>query len=59
MVSRMPTEITVGFMMGSTMEKKVLIGPQPSIIAASSISSGSDFRKLLNMNIAVPAPKPR
>ena len=35
----------VGFMIGSTTEKKVRSGVHPSIIAASSISSGMDFVK--------------
>jgi hypothetical protein len=59
MISRMPTEIMVGFSMGSTTEKNVRTGPQPSIAAASSISRGMDLTKPANMKIASPAPNPR
>ena len=59
MISRMPTEIIVGFSMGTTTVKKVRTGPQPSMAAASSISSGMDLTKPTNMKIARPAPKPR
>ena len=59
MISRMPTEMSVGLSMGRTTEKKVRTGPQPSIAAASSISRGMDFTKPTNMKIASPAPKPR
>ncbi len=59
MISRIPTEIIVGRSIGNTTEKYVLIGPQPSMAAASSISSGIDFTKPTNMNMARPAPKPR
>ena len=45
--------------MGSTTRKKVRMGPQPSMAAASSISSGRLFTKPENMKIAKPAPKPR
>ena len=40
MVSKIPTEINVGFKIGSTIRKNVCNGLHPSIIAASSISSG-------------------
>ena len=59
MISSTPTEMNVGFIMGSTTRKKVRSGPQPSMTAASSISSGMDFTKPENMNTARPAPKPR
>ena len=49
----------VGFMIGSTTEKKVRSGVHPSIIAASSISNGMDFTNPQNMNTARPAPNPR
>ena len=49
----------VGFMIGRTMPKKVRKGPQPSILAASSISSGMLLTKPQNMKTASPAPKPR
>ena len=55
----MPTETMVGLRMGKTTEKKVRMGLQPSIMAASSISMGMDFIKPANMNTARPAPKPR
>ena len=55
----MHTEISVGFNIGMITEKKVLIGLHPSIIAASSISSGIDFINPVNINTASPAPKPR
>ena len=45
--------------MGSTTRKKVRTGLQPSMAAASSISSGMDLTKPVNMNSASPAPKPR
>ena len=51
--------MSVGFSIGSTTEKNVRTGPQPSIAAASSISSGSDLMKPVNMKMARPAPKPR
>ena len=44
----MPTEMSVGLSIGSTTEKNVRTGPQPSIDAASSISSGSDLMKPVN-----------
>ena len=59
MVSSMPTETMVGLSIGKTTRKKVRMGPQPSIIAASSISTGMDLTKPQNMNTARPAPKPR
>ena len=59
MISRIPTEIIVGRSIGSTTEKYVRSGPQPSMAAASSISSGMDLIKPTNMKIASPAPKPR
>ena len=59
MISSTPTEMNVGFIMGSTTRKKVRTGPQPSMTAASSISRGMDFTKPENMNTAKPAPKPR
>ena len=59
MTSRMPTEIMVGLSMGSTTQKKVRMGPQPSMAAASSISRGRLLTKPVNMNTASPAPKPR
>ncbi len=46
-------------MIGSTTEKKVRRGEQPSIMAASSISRGMDLTKPQNINTASPAPKPR
>ena len=46
-------------MMGRTTEKKVRMGEQPSIMAASSISMGMDLTKPQNMNTASPAPKPK
>ena len=46
-------------MIGSTTSKKVWIGVQPSIMAASSISRGMDFTKPVNMNTDNPAPNPR
>jgi len=45
--------------MGSTTEKNVRSGVQPSIMAASSISMGIDFTKPENIKTARPAPKPR
>ena len=51
--------MSVGLSIGSTTEKNVRTGPQPSMAAASSISSGSPFTKPENMNTASPAPKPR
>jgi len=59
MISSTPTEIMVGFIMGSTTEKKVFTGPQPSIAAASSMDRGMDLTKPENINTAKPAPKPR
>ena len=59
MVSRMAVEIMVGFRMGKTTLKKIWMGLQPSIMAASSISMGMLFMKPVNMNTARPAPKPR
>ena len=59
MVSKMAVEIIVGFKIGQTTLKKIWIGLQPSIIAASSIAIGMDFTKPVNMNTASPAPKPR
>jgi len=59
MASRMATEIMVGLKMGNTMRKYVWMGLQPSIMAASSISSGMLLTKPQNMNTASPAPKPR
>ena len=58
MVSRMAVEIMVGFRMGNTTLKKIWMGLQPSIMAASSISMGTLFIKPVNMNTARPAPKP-
>lgn len=52
-------EIMVGFRMGNTTLKKIWMGLQPSIMAASSISMGTLFIKPVNMNTARPAPKPR
>ena len=49
----------VGFKMGRTTRKKVWMGLQPSIMAASSMVMGMDFIKPQNMNTASPAPKPR
>ena len=46
-------------MIGSTIEKNVRSGVHPSIIAASSISTGIDLTKPVNMNTASPAPKPK
>ena len=51
--------MNVGFMMGMTTVKNVLIGPAPSMSAASSISMGMVFTKPQNMNTASPAPNPR
>ena len=59
MVSRIAVEIAVGLRIGKTILKKICSGLQPSIIAASSIASGTDFMKPVNMNTARPAPKPR
>ena len=59
MVSRIAVEIIVGFKIGQTTLKKIWMGLQPSIIAASSISTGMLFIKPVNMNTARPAPKPR
>ena len=59
MISSTPTEMKVGFIMGRTTRKKVRSGPQPSITAASSISSGIVLTNPENMNTASPAPKPR
>ena len=59
MISSTPTEIMVGFSIGSTTRKKVPTGPQPSMAAASSISSGRLLTKPVNINTARPAPKPR
>ena len=53
------TVMVVGFIRGKTTRKKVLMGPQPSIIAASSISMGMPLTKPLNINTLRPAPKPR
>ena len=55
----MAVEIMVGLRMGKTTLKKIWIGLQPSIMAASSISMGTLFMKPVNMNTARPAPKPR
>ena len=51
--------IVVGFIIGNTTWKKVWSGVHPSIIAASSISSGMLFTKPQNINTASPAPNPR
>ncbi|CCX41944.1 unknown [Clostridium sp. CAG:1024] len=59
MISSTPTEISVGRSIGNTTEKNVRTGPQPSMAAASSISSGSDLTNPVNMKMARPAPKPR
>ena len=59
MISSTPTETSVGLSIGITTEKYVRTGPQPSIAAASSISSGIDLTKPENINTARPAPKPR
>ena len=57
--SRIPTEMNVGFIIGTTTQKNVRSGEQPSIIAASSISREIPFTKPVNMNTASPAPNPR
>ena len=57
--SSIPTDIRVGFIIGTTTLKNVLIGLQPSIIAASSTSIGIDFTNPQNINTARPAPNPR
>ena len=41
------------------LSKKVWMGVQPSIMAASSISRGIDFTKPVNINTESPAPNPR
>ena len=46
-------------MIGNTTWKKVWIGVQPSIMAASSISNGMLFTNPQNINTASPAPNPR
>ena len=51
--------IMVGLRMGKTTLKKIWMGLQPSIMAASSISMGTLFMKPVNMKTARPAPKPR
>ena len=55
----MAVEIMVGLRMGKTTLKKIWMGLQPSIMAASSISMGTLFMKPVNMKTARPAPKPR
>jgi len=59
MISKTPTEMKVGFIMGRTTWKKVCTGVQPSITAASSMERGMDLTKPVNINTARPAPKPR
>ena len=49
----------VGFKIGSTTLKNVCNGLHPSIMAASSISSGMPYTNPQNINTARPAPKPR
>ena len=44
---------------GKITKKKIWIGLQPSIEAASSISKGSPFIKPVNINTANPAPNPK
>ena len=51
--------IYLGLRMGKTTLKKIWMGLQPSIMAASSISMGTLFMKPVNMKTARPAPKPR
>jgi hypothetical protein len=58
-VSRIETEISVGFIIGKMIPKNVLIGPEPSMLAASSISLGMLFTNPENINTARPVPKPR
>src|SRR5690606_10482531 len=53
------TVIAIGFRLGKITLKNISIGPPPSIITASSISSGIDFTKPLNKNTERPEPKPR
>ena len=59
MVCRMATDTMLGFIIGTTMVKNVRGTEAPSIMAASSISAGSDLITPVNMNTARPAPKPR
>ena len=53
------TVMAVGLSMGNTTRKKVWRGLHPSIVAASSISSGTPLTNPVNMNTESPAPKPR
>ena len=57
--SRIPTDIMVGFRIWISIKKKVCSGLHPSIMAASSISTGIDFTNPQNINTARPAPNPR
>ena len=59
MAFKIATVIAVGFRIGNTIPKKVCNGVQPSIIAASSISIGTDLMKPANIKMESPAPKPR
>ena len=55
----MATVIIVGFMIGISTPKKICGGLQPSIMAASSISSGMLLTNPVNIKIESPAPNPR
>ena len=44
---------------GKTTSQKVSKGEQPSIVAASSMPSGTVFIKPVNIKTESPAPKPR
>ena len=59
MAFRMATVMAVGFKIGITTPKKVCKGLQPSIMAASSMSSGIDLMNPQNMNTDRPEPNPR
>ncbi|MNL61348.1 hypothetical protein D3C87_1852560 [compost metagenome] len=51
--------ISIGFSKGSTIRKNAEIGLQPSTVAASSISRGTDLMKPWNRKIAIGMLSPR
>ena len=51
--------MAVGFKMGNTTRQNVPSGEQPSMVAASSIPSGTVLIKPEYMNTESPAPKPK
>ncbi|MNV86847.1 hypothetical protein D3C71_1809060 [compost metagenome] len=56
---RIATVTAIGLRMGNTTLKNACGGLHPSIITASSTSSGMDFTNPLNINTDSPDPNPR